>query len=117
MSTAPISSDSFDKFQTIYPGRSQQVSFNATSALSSTLQSNTTLIKLFATQNCWVRLTSTQGHNPVAAANDGFSFYVPGGFIDFFGVYPGTKLAVIQDSTSGTLYILEAAKDDKNICL
>lgn len=91
-----------ENFQAIYPGTSQALSFSGSSAQSTAVGTQTTLVRLFATQDCFIAI----GANPTAAANT--SYFLPGGIIDFVGIQPGQKIAAIQSSQSGTLYISEA---------
>lgn len=67
------------------------------------MQASTTLVRIFATQDCFIKV----GVNPTAIANS--SMFVPGGIIDFIGVQPGDKIAVIRSSSDGTLYLTEGA--------
>lgn len=90
-------------FQTFKPGSSQKVSFTGTSAQSSALGGYTKIVRLFATEDCWIKM----GTDPTAAASAATSTFVPGGIIQYFVTKPGDKIAVIRDTTSGSLHILE----------
>lgn len=97
--------------------RFQQVAFTNTSAYSQNLESNTTIVELFSTQDCWIQLVKSTDNSsvaaPVAANTKGPSLMVRGGITKFIGVprIQGTvwKLAVIRDSANGTLDVCEGA--------
>lgn len=90
-------------FEAIVPGVSQALAFTGTSAQSAALQASTTLIRLFATTDCFIQV----GTNPTAAANT--SMFIAAGIYEYIGVAPGALVAAIQSSAGGTLYITEAA--------
>lgn len=91
-----------DTFETIIPGVSQALPFTGASAQSAALGLSTTILRVFSNQDCFIKVAS----NPTALA-DGTSTFIPGGIIDFIGVSPGSKVAVISNGTNGTLYITE----------
>ena len=93
-----------DKFEALYPGTSQKISFTNSSQPSTAFGLKTSLIRVFATQDCFLAFGSAP-----TALTDGTSMFIPGGLIDFIGVTPGQKLAVIESTTDGVLYITEAA--------
>ena len=95
-------------FQSIHQGVCQAVDFDGTSEQATAFQNQTTLIRVFATEDCFIQIGLASGVGPTAAANT--SMFIPGGIIDFVGVPPGGgyQLAVIQSSQSGILYITEA---------
>lgn len=91
--------------QAIIPGSSQRIAVTNSNAQSNGFTAGTKLVKLFATVDVWIVF----GTNPVAVANDGSSFFLPGGICAHFGVpSTATKLGVIRDSSNGTLHLLEA---------
>ena len=92
-----------DSFQAIYPGASQKVSIGASSAQSASVGSGTTVVELFATTDCWVSF----GASPTAVASPGSSFFLAAGLFKYYGIQPGAKIAVIQESSSGDLHIIE----------
>lgn len=90
--------------QTIRVGANQKVSFTGTSAQATNAVAVTcTVVLLYATQNCWIKFAA----NPTAVANDGASVYLAAGERLALGIEPGHKIAVIRDTTSGDLHILE----------
>ena len=105
MSSTVQSTYTDDSFQSIYPGRSQKVSFSAMSAsvAPNRTSSKTTIVRLSATENCWVRLSDGE----VAAANDGSSFFLPA-MTEYIGCKPNQQISVIGDTASGDLHITEA---------
>lgn len=56
-------------------------------------------VRLVSTTNCFVEI----GANPTAAANT--STYLPAGVVEYFACAAGHRVAVIQASASGTLYV------------
>lgn len=61
------------------------------------------VVTVIATANCWV----TYGTTPVATATTAESIYIPSGqYVTIPGLKPDSdKIAVIQDSTGGSLYV------------
>lgn len=88
-------------WQAIIPGVSQVVDIGASSVASTAFSSKTSLVRVTANQDCFISFGAT----PVA--NTTTSIFLPLGAVDYFGVIPGTKLAVIQSSMSGTIFITE----------
>ena len=91
-------------FEAIYPGTSQKLAYTGASAQSAALQTRTSVVRLVSTSNCHVAF----GSNPTAVA-DGTCLYLPLGVPVNVGVAPGTKIAAIQDSAGGNLFITEGA--------
>ena len=77
---------------------SSKVAIGSASAQSGTL--NGSMVRLTPTQNCHVAF----GANPTAVA-DGTCMYLPAGQPIVVGITSGQKLAVVQDSTAGSLFI------------
>jgi hypothetical protein len=86
-------------------GTLQCVTVGAASAQSAALGAGTTLVELVASTNSWV----AYGANPTAQAHTAWSKYLAAGVPYVYGVTPGNKFAVIEDSTGGYLSILECA--------
>lgn len=111
MSTTVVTDNAANYFQALNPGNFHFFNFGLASAQSAQLDATTTLVKLFATQDCWVAF----GTNPTAAVGSagvkGASVRLRGGFASYFGVPRGQgyKIAAIQDSQGGVLDILEGA--------
>lgn len=93
-------------FQVIAPGACQKVSFTGTSARSAQLGASSQIVRLYATQDCWVAIGTS---SIVAAANNGTAFFLPKGTLEHLVVDGGTYVAAIQDSAAGDLHITEAA--------
>jgi len=89
-------------FQAMVPGVAQTVAIGATSIQSNKWQTGVTIIRVFATVDCYLAF----GTDPTA--NDS-SHFCPGGIIQYFGVFNYDELAVIRKSSDGTLYIMEGA--------
>jgi hypothetical protein len=100
-------------FQAVVPGRSHKLAFTgASAALAQTMGAETTLVRAFATQDCWVKRSAAAG--PVAVAPTSGTpqpdtIFIAGGIFCYFGVEPGDSLAVIRDSASGNLVLTEAS--------
>lgn len=98
-----VSASNRDYFQAIYPNASQRLTVAATSVQSNAVDRQTSIVELFATTDCWVVF----GSAPVAAANDGASFFLPAGLFKYYGIEPGYKIAAIRSSSDGLLYVIE----------
>lgn len=116
MSASPESSNNSPAFQAIIPGLGEPLSFNATSAYSQVFEEGTTILELFSTQDCWIRMVLSTDNTTVAAAGTSgaksYNKFLPGGIVAFLGVPiirdTQYKLAVIRaTSTNGILYITE----------
>lgn len=84
----------------ISDGSTQSVAVSGTSAQSTAITANAGYVRLVATTLCHIRL----GTNPTATtSNMPLVPYVP----EYFVAPTGVKIAVIQNSSSGTLYITE----------
>lgn len=68
-----------------------------------TSPNNTTHVRLLATSGCWI----TFGPNPVALAGASPCIYLPAGIPEYFWVFPGERVAVMQDVGAGSLNIGE----------
>lgn len=87
----------------LVPKNPQKVNFNAVSAESVAFDSSSTCIRIFPTQDCYIKISTG---SPTATTNDVFC---PGGVIQYFGVMPNGiyKIAVIRDIYDGILHIIE----------
>ena len=90
-------------YQAIFPGNYQTInSFTATQASSASFSQGTSIIRLFATQDCFLDF------GPTPSATAGSTYFLPGGIVQFVGVNGGTdKLAVVRSANNGILYIAE----------
>lgn len=92
-------------FDAIAPGVSQKLAFTGTSAAAATgFSANVSVVRLVATAACHVAF----GTAPTAIA-DGTCVYLPPNVPHFFAVNPGDKVAAIQDTAGGNLFITEGA--------
>lgn len=87
--------------QVLAPGASQPVAIGAGSTQSTAFGTTTGVVRLVATVDCFV----TIGANPNAVA--GSSMYLPAGVPEFIAVSGGDKVAVVQSTSAGTLYVTE----------
>ena len=62
------------------------------------------MVRLVATSDCHVAFGPT---SPVAVA-DGTCIFLPAGIPEYFVLNPGDKVAVIQDSLAGSLFVTSA---------
>lgn len=84
----------------ISDGSTQSVAVSGTSAQSTAITANAGYVRLFSTTLCHIRM----GSNPTATtSNMPLGANVP----EYFVCPSGSKIAVIQNSASGTLYITE----------
>lgn len=90
-------------FQAIFPGTSQKVATTGTSAQSAALSSRTNLVRVYADADMFLAF----GANPTAVA-DGTNLFLAAGVVEYFGVTPSDKIAAIQATAAGNLYITEA---------
>jgi xanthine/uracil/vitamin C permease (AzgA family) len=78
----------------------QAIAVSGTSAQSAAISASSGYVRLVATTLCHIRV----GSSPTATtSNMPLAPYVP----EYFVVPSGNKVAVIQNSSSGTLYITE----------
>lgn len=64
---------------------------------------NTLHVRLVATADCWIAFGAT----PVAAASGVAAILLPAGVPEYFWVYPGERVAVIQNVAAGLLNVAE----------
>lgn len=105
-STKPQSNEGEGWDDAIFPGVSQKVAFTGTSAKSTVLQARTSVVRLYATQDCHIKVAPDATATAVA---DGTCYFLPKTVQVMIGVVPGQKIAVIQDSAGGNLFITEGA--------
>lgn len=98
-----FSTTGVEKFQAICIGTSQVITTSASSQQSTAVSDQTSIVRLFCTKDCFIQI----GQNPTVTASGTTGAFLPGGIIEYFGVNPKDKIAVIQASASGTLYITE----------
>lgn len=87
-------------------GTTQNVAIGASSApITNGFAATTSDIRVVATSNCWISI----GAAPTATNGAG-STYLPANVVEYFHVTGGQKVAVIQDSASGTLSVSEMTR-------
>ena len=84
-------------------GASQALTFTATSAQSTAVAATTRIVRLVSTQACFFAI----GASPTAVVST--SVYLPAGVVQLVSIPGGSKIAAIQASATGSLYITEAA--------
>jgi hypothetical protein len=80
-------------------GAGQTVAVGAASAQSATFPDLTQAVRCVSTVDCWIEI----GANPTAVATT--SFYLPAGSVEYFSASYTDKIAVIQASGTGSLYV------------
>jgi hypothetical protein len=103
MTVTTLAQDRFaQRIQALRPGVVQNVTFNtSTSVASAALQSDTAVVRLIATADCWVKF----GAAPVASAAD--SLRLKADREEWFRVAPGDAVAVLGQAAGGSLNICE----------
>ncbi len=100
-------------FQAVVPGRSHKLAFTNTSTpLGSRMNPETTLVRAFSTQDCWVKRNASAAPTAVAPTSgnpEPDCIFIAGGIFCYFGVEPGDFLAIIRDSSNGNLVLTEAS--------
>lgn len=86
----------------IVPGTNQTVAFTGTSAQSAAFAASTSIIRVVASEACFLVF----GADPTATTG---GMFLPSGVVEYFAVTPGQKVAAIQASTGGSLYITEVS--------
>jgi len=130
MSTPAESQRNAEYFQALVPataqdtdgmGKSHIVAFTNTAGDSQTFHSDTTLVGLFPTQDCWVLVKESGTASAAAIPSVGAApasssktaaMFLPGGVQAFIGI-PKREgktfaLSVIRNSADGNLYVTEA---------
>lgn len=87
-------------YQAIFPGATQSIVTSGTSQQLTAWALATTIVRVICSADCFIAV----GANPTASSA---SIFLPSGTVEYFGVIGGQKLAVIQSTASGTLYVLE----------
>jgi hypothetical protein len=64
---------------------------------------NTTHVRIVGTSDSWIAF----GANPTAAVGGVGSILLPAGVPEYFWVYPGERVAVIQNAAAGSLNVAE----------
>lgn len=87
---------------TVYrPVTTQKVTTSGTSAATSNAIGNGIyVVRLVCTEECYIAI----GASPTATAND---FLLPADTVEYFGIRGGQKVAALQVSTGGTLFVTE----------
>ena len=82
----------------------QTVSVSGTSAaVTNAFGTSTTIIRLVSTTDCFIKFGAT----PTAVATD---MLLPANVVEYFGATPGVKIAALQSTAAGTLYVTEMTK-------
>lgn len=94
-----------NKFQVILPtaALSQKITTSGTSQQSSAVAANCSVVRLYCTQDVYIAI----GANPTAVTTT--SLFLPANTVEYFGCAGADKIAAIQASSGGTLYISEGA--------
>jgi len=87
-----------NSFPCIYIGESEKISFGASALNSSVAASRTTIVRLYATKNCFIAI----GDGVTA---DNTAMFLPAGIVEYFGINAGDWVSVIQATAGGDLYL------------
>ena len=101
-SRAALKNGNTNTFDTFYLGTAHTISLSGSSQQTSAFDSKTSLVTVFSTEDCFIQI----GENPTASTSTNF---IPGDIQFVFATYGGWKIAAIQGSGGGTLYISEGA--------
>lgn len=105
MTDITLPADKFNNpIQAMGIGVTQVVNFGLSSvATNNALSKNTIIVRLVATTACFVKISTG---TPTATSSD---LFLPAGVPEYFGVngYQTVKVAALQSSASGTLYVTE----------
>lgn len=102
-STAPIKGSLPENtFDAMFIGTSQKINTSGTSQQSSAVGSTCSLVRIKASEDCYIAI----GADPTASAT---TCHVWSGIVEYFAIKAGDKVAVIQDTDAGILYITEGA--------
>lgn len=105
MTDITLPADKFNNpIQAMGIGVTQAVNFGLSSvATNNALSKNTIIVRLVATTACFVKISTG---TPTATASD---MFLPAGVPEYFGVngYQTVKVAALQSSAAGTLYVTE----------
>lgn len=93
--------------QATYQGNVQNVSYTSSAAASSAFGTNTSVIRLLATTDCYYLV----GTNPTATSSNGSR--LPAGVVERIAVNPGDKISAIRVSSDGSLNITEAGQNNQ----
>jgi len=90
-----------ETIQALAPGTTQTVSTASSSAATSNaFASGTTVVRIIATEDCNIVFAAS----PTATTS---STFLPANQVEYFKVTAGDKVAAIQNSASGTVYVTE----------
>ena len=82
------------------PGDSQRVAVGVSSTQSTALSLETIIVRVVADVDCYLAF----GANPTATNTD---LFLASGDTEYFGVTPGSKIAVLRSAGDGFLNIVE----------
>jgi len=94
--------DPFQSFDAMMLGPAQIIETNSSSQQSQPVGSNCSIVKIFCTKDCYIAISE----DPTASSTTSFQ---PGGIQDYFAIQAGWKIAAVQVSEPGILYITEGA--------
>ena len=79
------------------------VAISGSSAASPAFANQTTIVRVVSTTDCFIRFDA----NPTATTSH---MYLPANVVEYFRVTPGEKIAGIQRTASGNLYVTQMTK-------
>lgn len=102
--TIQLSDDNGQLMPVVRFGAAQVLAYTGTSAQSTALSADASVIRIVSTTDCHVLI----GDNPTATTT---STFLPAGLVEYVGCKGGNKVAAIQKSggTAGSLFITDCA--------
>lgn len=89
---------------TYYPTTTQVVTVGAASAATTNaVGAETHIVRLVSTTDCHITFAGT----PTATTSD---WLLPSGVVEYMTIRPGQKVAAIQNSAGGSLYVTEMTR-------
>jgi len=90
-----------ETIQAVAPGTTQTITTSGSSAaISTAFASGSTVARIVTTEDCHIKFASS----PTATTSDTF---LPAKQVEYFKITAGEKVAAIQSSTAGTVYVTE----------
>lgn len=90
-----------ETIQAVAPGTTQTITTSGSSAATSTaFATGSTIARIVATEDCHLAFATS----PTATTSDTF---LPAKQVEYFKITAGEKVAAIQSSTAGTVYVTE----------
>jgi hypothetical protein len=96
-----VRDDNGQTAQVVTPGYAQEVAVTVASTQSNPVGSSTTIVRLAATVDCRIAFGPPGTNVPSSG------LLLPAGVVEYFGVRPGSVVAVVQQSGPGVLSVVD----------